>query len=48
MNTKAVGERIQIAREEQHMTQLELAKKIGCTSQHISVTSTSFICSDAS
>ena len=36
MNTKAVGERIQIAREEQHMTQLELAKKIGCTSQHIS------------
>ena len=36
MNTKAVGERIQIAREEQRMTQLELAKKIGCTSQHIS------------
>ena len=36
MNTKAVGERIQIAREERCMTQLELAKKIGCTSQHIS------------
>ena len=36
MDTKAVGERIQIAREEQRMTQLELAKKIGCTSQHIS------------
>ena len=36
MNTKAVGERIQIAREEQCMTQLELAKKIGCTAQHIS------------
>ena len=36
MNTKAVGKRIQIAREEQRMTQLELAEKIGCTSQHIS------------
>jgi transcriptional regulator with XRE-family HTH domain len=36
MNTKTMGERIQIAREERCMTQLELAKKIGCTSQHIS------------
>ena len=36
MNTKAIGERIQIAREERCLTQLELAKEIGCTSQHIS------------
>ena len=36
MDTKAIGERIQIAREERCMTQLELAKKVGCTSQHIS------------
>ena len=36
MNTKAVGERIQIAREERCITQLELAQKVGCTSQHIS------------
>jgi transcriptional regulator with XRE-family HTH domain len=35
-NTKAVGERIQIAREERSMTQLELAYAIGCTPQHIS------------
>ena len=36
METKAMGERIQIAREERCMTQAELAYIIGCTSQHIS------------
>lgn len=36
MDTKAVGERIQIAREECGMTQRALAEAIGCTSQHIS------------
>ena len=36
MNTKAVGERIQIAREERCMTQAGLAKAVGCTPQHIS------------
>ena len=36
MNTKAVGERIQIAREERCMTQRELAEAISCTPQHIS------------
>ena len=36
MNTKAVGERIQIAREEHHMTQRILAEAVGCTPQHIS------------
>ena len=36
MDTKAVGERIQIAREERCMTQRELAEVIGCTPQHIS------------
>ena len=36
MDTKSVGERIQIAREERCMTQRELAVAIGCTSQHIS------------
>ena len=36
MDTKAVGERIQIAREEHCMTQRELAEAIGCTPQHIS------------
>ena len=36
MDTKAMGERICIAREERCMTQLELAKEVGCTSQHIS------------
>jgi len=36
MDTKAVGERIQIAREERCMTQRNLAEAIGCTSQHIS------------
>ena len=36
MDTKAVGERIQIAREECCMTQRELAEVIGCTPQHIS------------
>ena len=36
MDTKAVGERIQVAREEHCMTQRELAEVIGCTPQHIS------------
>ena len=36
METKAMGERIQIAREERCMTQLSLAKAVGCTPQHIS------------
>ena len=36
MDTKAVGERIQIAREEHCMTQRELAETVGCTPQHIS------------
>ena len=36
MDTKAVGERIQIAREERCMTQIRLAKEVGCTPQHIS------------
>jgi len=36
MDTKAVGERIQIAREERYMTQRELGSAIGCTPQHIS------------
>ena len=36
MNTKAVGERIQIAREERYMTQRRLAEIVGCTPQHIS------------
>ena len=36
MDTKAVGERIQIAREERCMTQASLAKAVGCTPQHIS------------
>ena len=36
MDTKAMGERIQIAREERTMTQRELAEAIGCTPQHIS------------
>ena len=36
MNAKAVGQRIQIAREERCMTQRELAVAIGCTPQHIS------------
>lgn len=36
MDTKAVGERIQIAREERYMTQLSLANVVGCTPQHIS------------
>ena len=36
MNAKAVGERIQIAREERTMTQRDLAETIGCTPQHIS------------
>ena len=35
-DTKAVGERIQIAREERNMTQRDLANAIGCTPQHIS------------
>ena len=37
MDTNAVGERIQIAREERCMTQRELAEVVGCTPQHISV-----------
>ena len=36
MDTKAMGERIQIAREERNMTQRELATVVGCTPQHIS------------
>ena len=36
MDTKAMGERIQIAREERTMTQRDLAETIGCTPQHIS------------
>lgn len=36
METKAVGERIRIAREERCMTQAGLAKAVGCTPQHIS------------
>ena len=36
MDTKAVGERIQIAREERCITQRELANIVGCTPQHIS------------
>ena len=36
MDTKAVGERIQIAREERVMTQRGLAEAVGCTPQHIS------------
>ncbi len=36
MDSKAVGERIQIAREERCMTQLGLARAVGCTPQHIS------------
>jgi transcriptional regulator with XRE-family HTH domain len=35
-DTKAMGERIQIAREECIMTQRDLAEAIGCTPQHIS------------
>ena len=36
MNSKAVGERIQIAREERSLTQRELSSIVGCTPQHIS------------
>ena len=36
MDTKAVGERIQIAREERCMTQRELSEAVSCTPQHIS------------
>ena len=36
MDTKAMGQRIQIAREERCMTQAGLAKAVGCTPQHIS------------
>lgn len=36
METRAMGERIRIAREERSMTQRSLAEAIGCTSQHIS------------
>ena len=36
MDTKAMGKRIQLAREEQILTQRQLAEMIGCTPQHIS------------
>ena len=36
MNTQAIGQRIQIAREERCMPQRQLAEEIGCTPQHIS------------
>jgi transcriptional regulator with XRE-family HTH domain len=36
MDTKAVSERIKIAREEHHLTQRELAEAVGCTPQYIS------------
>ncbi len=36
MNTKAVGERIRIAREERCMTQMDLSGIICCTPQHVS------------
>lgn len=36
MDTKSVGERIQLAREERCLTQRNLAEAIGCTPQHIS------------
>ena len=36
MDSKAVGKRIQLAREERRLTQRNLAEAIGCTSQHIS------------
>lgn len=36
MDTKAIGERIQIAREERYMTQREMGNAIDCTPQHIS------------
>ena len=36
MDTKAIGERIQIAREERSLTQWEMAMLVGCTPQHIS------------
>ena len=36
MDSKALGERIQTAREERGIGQLELAIAIGCTPQHIS------------
>ena len=36
MDTKAVSERIKIARKERYMTQQELAEAVGCTPQYIS------------
>lgn len=36
METKAMGERIRLAREERCMTQLDLSRAVGCTPQHIS------------
>ena len=36
MDSKALGARIQFYREQADMTQMELAKRIGCTPQHIS------------
>lgn len=36
VNFVKVGERIRIAREEQHLTQAELGHKCGCTNNHLS------------
>ena len=36
MDTKAVSERIKIARKEHYLTQRELAEAVGCTTQYIS------------
>lgn len=36
MDTKAIGARISLFRDRAGMTQAELAKRIGCTPQHIS------------
>lgn len=36
MDSKALGARLQLYRVRGRMTQKELAKKLGCTSQHIS------------
>lgn len=35
MDQKAIGHRIKMARESAHITQEELAKSVGCTTQHI-------------
>lgn len=36
MDSKALGARIQFHREQENITQVELAERIGCTPQHIS------------